>query len=81
MDENKRKKLIDIGYEIHKTCSLCIHSRFNGQTFGDCIVQTYYHKKHEDTKQLSIHESGSCPKFEIDPIREMFMHKFSEFIK
>lgn len=66
MDENKLKKLQEIGYQIKNVCAMCQHSEFSNQTtlWGVCLIQNYNHLKHTDsTRQLSICKYGSCGKF------------------
>lgn len=65
MDANKSEKLVQIGYRILSTCSLCRNGRFiNGSDYGVCIKFGYFHLRHGNTRELSIHRSGSCGEFE-----------------
>jgi hypothetical protein len=64
MDENKRKKLKEIGYEIHPSCGMCQSGIFEGVAWGTCKKHTYEHLKHtEETRELSIFRHGVCPEF------------------
>jgi hypothetical protein len=83
MDDNKRKKLAEIGYRILPCCALCKHGKFKpNNDFGDCTANTYEHLKHSgDARQLSINRLGSCPRFQVDEARLSFLHGFREFLK
>lgn len=84
MDENKRLKLVEIGYEIRPTCNTCIYGRFDNlyEIFGTCKKYSYEHLKHSDKKrELSVFKAGSCPEHEMDPGTEAAMHGFKEFMK
>jgi len=64
MDENKKKKLEEIGYEIQKCCGLCDYGFFRDDyDWGTCGRHTYVHKKHKSRRQLSIHRTGLCFRF------------------
>ena len=68
MDENKLKRLKEVGYVINNTCNLCKHSVFvSGYTdWGTCGKHKYSHLKHSDSeRQMSINRSGGCKDFEI----------------
>lgn len=78
MDANKLKVLRELGYRILPTCSNCVHSFFRQDEWGTCDANTYQHEKHTgDRRQLSIHESGTCPKFEMSTVAHL--GRFAEF--
>lgn len=83
MDANKLKVLREIGYEIKSTCGICEHIRIAPQAeFGTCNLQTYQHEKHTgDPRQLSVHRSGCCPRFQKGSARFRNLHGFAEFHK
>lgn len=67
MDENKKEKLVQIGYVIHDHCGVCVHGNFfdSSSDWGVCRKYFYEHLKHSDsTRQLSITKYGWCPSFE-----------------
>ena len=82
MDENKRQKLLEIGYRIKPSCGLCLHGVFFiGTNWGTCGIYTYQHLKHNDeTRQLSINKFGHCHRFQISQIESGALDKFSEFM-
>jgi hypothetical protein len=81
MDENKKKRLEEIGYEINPCCGLCMYGKFKGTMFGDCTKHSYVHLKHSaDKKNLSINVYGVCEDFEYDKKLEGQLHKFTEFL-
>lgn len=82
MDENKRLKLVEIGYRVERSCGLCKHGRFvKNSDFGVCWFHTYQHLKHSDAiRNLSVLRYGSCPGFEMDKQAEGVIHKYSEFL-
>lgn len=84
MDENKRKMLKEINYEVHKACGLCEHFVLakEGQMFGSCARFGYSHLKHtEDISRLSVTAFGSCPQWIPSQRRQTRLHGFVEFIK
>ncbi len=84
MDENKRLKLVEIGYEIRPTCITCVHGRFDNvfEIFGTCKLHSYEHLKHSAKKrELSVFKSGCCTEHEMNPGTEATMHGFKEFVK
>ena len=67
MDRNKLKVLRDLGYKVLPTCGLCRHSSFPQNEWGTCSANKYQHLKHTgEMRDLSIHKSGTCPKFHAD---------------
>lgn len=72
-DENKFKKLGEIGYAIYPCCGLCKHSDFVDSLalWGLCRLRTYQHGKHSDpTRNLGIHRLGRCASgFLLEPVR------------
>lgn len=83
MDENKRLKLIEIGYEIKPSCGMCVHSDIrDDDDFGDCNEHSYVHRKHsQGQKPLSILRYGSCPQYQPVLSYENYIHGFKEFVK
>ena len=88
MDENKKKKLEEIGFQVRECCATCKHSSFSRAEqglsggFGVCEIQTYDHLKHTDNpRQLSINIAGWCPLFELDPSMPAQLHGFFEFME
>lgn len=87
MDENKRLKLIEIGYEIRPTCSTCAHGEFKFRmTWGSCSKHEYTHLKHTGPdRHVSIHVDGHCPSFKEDPakVAKLSEHlgRWQEFLK
>jgi hypothetical protein len=87
MDENKRKKLLEIKYKIQPCCGNCKHF-FNiaHNIFGVCDKYTYNHLKHNESKRrLSVNEVGICESGHewIDGF-DSYQHmigKFAEFIQ
>ena len=82
-DENKFKKLRDMGYTIKPTCQFCVHSNFGpGCSFGTCGLHKYEHKKHSGAPRgVSIHKSGTCG--DVDPLDErvMMLGAYEEFLE
>lgn len=76
MDESKKKKLEDIGYQVFKCCGLCKHAEFkNSSKFGDCLKNEYKHQKHvAPSKNLSI-------SFELEETSKLMLHRFVDFLK
>lgn len=82
MDENKRQKLKEIEYGINECCGLCVHGKFRGTMFGDCLLHSYQHLKHSaESKDLSINVYGHCKNFEFNKKLEGQLHKFIEFMR
>lgn len=82
MDQNKKEKLIEIGYRVQKSCALCIHSQFNYGDWGLCGKFFYLHQKHSPVAQndgkrsLSIHKTGVCSGFELSEEKLSELHGF-----
>ncbi len=71
-DENKIKKLREVGYRIPGLCGYCKHGGFTNSMWGICGLHRYEHKKHdnpEDGRGVSVHVTGGCPSFNVDPVR------------
>lgn len=83
MDENKLTVLNEIEYQINRSCGLCSHGDFAaGSDWGTCRIHHYEHQKHTDElRNLSIHRSGGCPKWIIDPMQQLNLHKFIALLK
>jgi len=62
-DDNKFKKLREVGYRIPQLCCYCKHGNFGPSGWGTCGVHRYDHKKHDNPeggRGISIHVTGSC---------------------
>lgn len=82
MDENKRKKLEEIGYKIAPSCGFCVHGKFNPcNDFGDCAKHSYDHLKHGNTHSLSVNRFGLCSMYSEDPRKVVFIHAFKQFME
>lgn len=72
-DDNKFDKLREVGYRIPGLCGYCRHGEFSGPTeWGICAEHRYEHKKHDNPpggRGVSIHVTGSCPKFKVEYAR------------
>ena len=82
MDDNKRLKLVEIGYSVNKCCGVCHHGVFKvNNDFGDCLEHDYTHLKHTGgAKLLSVFRYGGCSKFKMRESALFFMHAFKEFV-
>ena len=82
MDLNKLQVLREVGYTIPRSCSLCAHSKWEGEKeWGACTVTTYQHKKHIGLpRQLSIYRGGQCPKFVLSDSAAAFLGAYVEFL-
>ena len=84
MDENKLKKLREIGYKIPETCRWCKEISSLDTPWTTCERYAYQHKKHtHKIRRVSIHSSGTCPMWEanLDLIYKTFGHSWLEFVK
>jgi len=82
MDENKKRRLVELLYRIRPCCGLCKHGSFRpGQYFGMCGKNTYEHGKHTGPpRQLSISRYGVCLAPELDESRLQTLEGFGEFV-
>lgn len=66
-DPNKLKRLKEADYSIVPTCGTCKYSKFYNRSldWGVCSLIIYQHQKHTKIREVSIHISGTCPKFEL----------------
>jgi len=82
MDENKLKKLKEIGYKIQECCGVCNFRNFNlGAEFGMCLCYKYEHKKHTESKRhLSINRYGHCRSFRWSADFLVNLKGFREFV-
>jgi hypothetical protein len=84
-DENKFAKLREIGYQIRDCCGLCV---FAGAFRGDWSAcefadNSYMHQTHANPaggRGVSIHISGWCPNFKINPARRQSLGAHREFL-
>lgn len=61
-DEDKFKKLREVGYSIGGHCDFCKHSDFcSGQLWGKCGLHTYAHGKHTGDLRGAFPSFGSAP--------------------
>ncbi len=82
MDANKREVLVEIGYQLG-ACGVCAHSTFatDASDFGTCGLHKYAHLKHTgDFREVSVHRCGRCPMFQVDPMQNLRLHRFGEFV-
>lgn len=68
MDTNKLQKLREIKFILRKTCLLCINFNKGIDLWGTCKIHTYFHLKHKEERQLSVHALGDCPVWEETPV-------------
>ena len=82
MDQNKREKLIEIGYKIQRCCAFCVNSNIApGKDWGTCNALIYSHLKHSDSeRQLSISRFGWCTGFKLNHQAMSVLGKFAEFL-
>jgi len=82
MDANKLKKLKEIGFELKRTCLTCKNFHKGQDAFGTCAEHSYFHLKHQETRELSVHSLGFCPEWEVstfvDPVGSSWW-EFYEF--
>lgn len=86
-DENKFRKLREIGYRIPVTCALCIHFETPigpvvGR-WGTCRKHRYRHKKHDSPDEgrgVSCIAGGSCPDAELDESKVVLLGAHREFL-
>lgn len=83
MDENKRKKLKQIGYTIKRCCMNCENSRFSPiRSWGTCSLHKYNHLKHSvQERDLSINRSGYCIHHRLKTVVLDSLDKFQEFVE
>lgn len=84
MDANKRTKLTEIGYSVvSRICGLCDHFHHgtftNQNLFGTCKMHLYRHLKHDDLRELSVHQFGGCPDWEENKDIDPFGSAWNEF--
>lgn len=79
-DENKFKKLREVGYTIPNLCGLCKHAKWGGGDWGECAVHEYEHLKHSGSPRgISIHKFGSCEEFEENDLHVSILGNHREF--
>lgn len=83
MDSNKLAVLKSLPYEILPTCGLCAHAdiRRGSDGFGTCFINTYEHMKHGEVRQMSIHRSGTCPRWERHEGKVHELERFAELLR
>ena len=83
-DDNKFKKLREVGFRLMPICMFCVHGDFPSTSiWGKCKKHRYEHKKHDNPeggRGVSIIISGTCPDVRLDPgwIRQFGAH--TEFL-
>ena len=81
MDENKAKKLQEIGFKILPVCGLCKYAAFSDYRWGTCEKHTYEHEKHTGPpRQVSVHFAGTCKDFEAAN-NAARLQKFEQFFQ
>ncbi len=83
-DENKFAKLRAVGYSIPVTCSICVHGPSPGQTWAECKLHRYEHRRQSDPeggRGVSVHASGTCPSAVADLNKTRALGAHSEFLK
>lgn len=79
MDKNKLAKLKEINYTLLDVCALCEFSDFCNYDWGTCSIHKYFHVKHKEEREMSIHKSGNCGSFKRK--ENMLVGHFEGFIK
>lgn len=82
MDENKLRVLKSIDYVVQRTCGGCKHARIPPEVdFGTCTVYFYPHEKHSgEARQLSIHRSGICDRFQWNEKKLEALGGYQQFV-
>lgn len=80
VDRNKFQVLQEVEYRVFPSCSMCKHSTFPQDDWGTCDLHEYDHDKHGDTRKLSIHKCGGCPRFERDYSRTARLGAFATLL-
>lgn len=83
-DASKFAELRRMGYEIPPTCRFCEAADIDpkGDGWGTCLLHEYTHEKHTGSaRQVSIHESGSCPDFVHDRSKSAKLGAHLEFFR
>ena len=78
MDENKRKRLRELGYVVRGTCSNCKFSTI-AAGWGTCSKADYFHNKHGELRALSVNEAGHCHMHEWR--EDLHIGGFDEFME
>jgi hypothetical protein len=66
MDANKLMMLRQVKFTVQRTCYFCLYVRKGSTDFGTCKKHMYYHMKHKERREMSVHSSGNCDKWERD---------------
>ena len=85
-DDNKFKKLREIGYSIKVTCGTCKFGGFSSPRgwWGTCAKHTYQHLKHDNPeggRGISVVRAGSCSEGVLFDGAEGAFGAHAEFIK
>lgn len=81
MDTNKLAALRDVKFKLKKTCMFCIEFNKGEGLWGTCKIHTYYHLKHRDVRELSVHALGYCTHWMRNPNIDPFGSSWEEFIE
>lgn len=81
MDQNKIKKLQEIGYTVEKVCGTCKYfAQYEDMHFGECDTHEYTHLKHSGgRRKLSVVQYGTCDAWEPAVDLE-YLHGFKDFL-
>jgi len=79
MDANKLSRLRECNFQIKKCCLLCVSFRKGIDLWGTCKVQTYFHLKHKEERELSVHALGYCPEWITNQL--LFYDAWKEFME
>jgi len=78
VDNNKKQRLVELGYRIRPCCALCCNSQINpASDWGTCMVHSYEHGKH-GRRPLSIHRLGYCGRYTPDVAALKALHGFAD---
>lgn len=80
-DENKLAALAAVGFQVLPTCGLCTYSAFrDGEEYGTCLRAgaDYQHAKHGH-RQLPAFVYGTCPAWQLEPIKGGYLVRKSGF--
>lgn len=71
-DENKHAALKEAGFQIAKTCSTCVHWVRTSTRWGDCILISYVHRKHEGgARPAGTPAVGTCSKWKASDVEQV----------
>jgi hypothetical protein len=82
-DDNKFKKLREVGYTVPVTCGLCVHGPKPPGDWGECGLHRYMHLRQnnpEGGRGISVHVSGTCDTPELDHAKAASLGAHYEFL-